>query len=40
MELVYVKLWVDHERHGFDYNDEYSVTLSIEECSKIQRSSH
>ena len=26
---VCIGLWVGHERHGFDYNDEYSVEGSV-----------
>ena len=26
---VCIGLWVGHERHGFDYNDEYSVELQL-----------
>ena len=31
---VCLGLWVGHERHGFDYNDEYAITAQLESFKK------
>ena len=31
---VCMGLWVGHERHGFDYNDEYAITSQLEAFKK------
>ena len=31
---VCLGLWVGHERHGFDYNDEFVVTAQLESFKK------